>query len=407
MKKTIQILKISIFMGVLILPSLIWYGVKFLAPGTYEKLNYNLGEKRDAAEFPETFDPLVYTQQLEAYYNDRLPFRSRLISWEQKLSGALERVYTGPLQKSLARLFYGDTDFFAPQIVGDIVLLGRDDWLFYAGDDSIAYYRGSNVLEQEQMELYMELMVQLQELCDEKGIWLQFMILPNKEQVYPEYMPSYTIENDYGRTEQFVDYVREHSGIQIVYPLAELQQADIHWQTYHRYDTHWNHAGAFVGTQALYQALGMPTADLGGLAVAQCAPTTSDLILLGGLDASQYPAEYDYAVDYRPEVTLTEATGDLQPYSIYSSRSDCGNDKNFVMIGDSFRCFMIDYLAKDFSHCVITYRETTDNRTDYTPEVIESIRSADILVMEAVERYDSKLFPAIARVIEILRDGDS
>lgn len=67
---------------------------------------------------------------------------------------------------------------------------------------------------------------------------------------------------------------------------------------------------------------------------------------------------------------------------------------------------MIDYLAKDFSRSVITYRETSDNRTDYPQEVIESIQNADILVMEAVERYDSKLFPAIAQVIDILRNAE-
>ena len=67
---------------------------------------------------------------------------------------------------------------------------------------------------------------------------------------------------------------------------------------------------------------------------------------------------------------------------------------------------MIDYLAKDFSHSVITYRETPDNRTDYPEEVIESIRSADILVLEAVERFDEKLFPAIQKMIEILQEDN-
>lgn len=456
-------------MGVLILPSLLWYGIRSFAPATYEELDYDLGEKT-AVEFPQEFTPQDYTQRLEAYYNDNVPFRSRLISWNQKLSGALENVYAAHIQNGLARLIYGsaedtvvdmtqlldaevpdpsshrhsgtalytqqadytsygytryqcntcqeiyyddfvgkrvDNSFLAPKIVGDIVLLGRHNWLFYAGDDSISYYRGTNLLEQEQMDDCMDLMIRLQKVCDEKGIQLQFLILPNKESVYPEYMPTYTIENDPKRTERLVNYVEEHSGIHIVYPLRELRQADIYWQAYHRYDTHWNHAGSFIGTQALYKALGLPTTDLHDLEVTPCAPTTSDLMILGGLDASQYPPEYDYAINYRPEVTLTGIQGDKQPNSVYYATSDCGNDINFVMIGDSFRCFMIDYLEKDFSRSTITYRETTDYRTDYPDEVVRSIRDADILVMEAVERYDSRLFPAIEKVIEILQDQDS
>ena len=390
-------------MGMLLLPSVLWYGIRIFSPQTFRKLDYDLGEKT-RVEFPEEFHMENYTRQLEAYYDDNAPFRSTLISWQQKFSGALERVYGDHLQERLTRLIYGaDSEtFLAPQIVGDIVLLGRDNWLFYAGDDSISYYRGSNAMEQEQMAYYLGLMVQLQKLCSERDIQLQFIILPNKEQVYSEYMPSYVIEDSYRRTERFVDYVREHSDVPIIYPLSELRQAAADWQTYHQYDTHWNHAGSYIGTQALYKALGLPVTDLRDLEVTRCAATTSDLLILGGLDASQYPAEEDYAIRYRPEVTLTEVQGDLQPMSIYSARSDCGNDTEFVLIGDSFRCFMIDYLAKDFSHCVITYRETSDNRTDYPDEVVESIRNADILVMEAVERYDSKLFPAIEKVIEIL-----
>ncbi|MDE6674984.1 MAG: hypothetical protein K2K19_09285, partial [Acetatifactor sp.] len=299
-----------------------------------------------------------------------------------------------------------DNSFLAPQIIGNVVLPGRFNWLFYAGDDSISYYRGINLLEEQQMAEYLNLMVQLQDLCDKRGIQLQFLLLPNKEQVYPEYMPTYSIEDTRKRMGRFVDYVREHSDINIIYPLQELRQADIYWQTYHQYDTHWNHAGAFVGTQALYEALGMPTTDLLDLEVSRCDATTRDLLLLGGLDASQYPAEYDYAINYRPDVTLTDIQGDLQPMSIYSARSDCGNDTNFVMIGDSFRCFMIDYLTKDFSHSLITYRETSDNETDYPQKVVEGIRNADILVMEAVERYDSRLFPAIGKVIEILQAAE-
>ena len=105
MKKRIQILKISIFMGVLLLPSLIWYSVKFFAPKAYEKLDYDLGEKTEA-EFPEEFNPRDYTQLLEAYYNANVPFRSKLISWQQKISGALESVYTDHLQRGLVLLLH-------------------------------------------------------------------------------------------------------------------------------------------------------------------------------------------------------------------------------------------------------------------------------------------------------------
>lgn len=561
MKKTIQIIKICIFVGILILPSLLWYGLKAFSPNTWQKLDYDLGENRTRAAFPQDFHIEDYTQQLEAYYNDNAPFRSGLISWQQRLSGALESVYAEHMQGQLARLIYGDSDdtsvdmdmlfsdgnippsepspklpgtegtegsapesqgtgeteepapepqgtgeteetasepqgtgeagepahdhnyectqelpascledgslvytckgcgdhyevilpapghagtavftqeadytsygyteyqcsvcgkiyyddlvakridnsFLAPQVIANLVIPGRFGWLFFAGDDSLSYYQGTNILTEDQMAAYLDQMTQLQRLCDERGIRLQFLLLPNKEQVYPEYMPSYTIENTPKRVESFVNYVREHSDVNIIYPLQKLRQAGIYWQAYHKYDTHWTHVGAFVATQALYEALGMPTTDLHDLEVSLCVPTVNDLILLGGLDASQYPAEYDYSINYRPEVTFADFQNGLSPADTYTAWSDCGNDEKLVFIGDSFRCFMSDYLVKDFSHSVITYRETANQRTDYAEDVVESIRNADILVLEAVERYDYRLFPAIQRVIEILQNDN-
>lgn len=43
MKKLGQRFKIGIFMGILILPSLLWMGMKLVAPDSYRKLNYDLG----------------------------------------------------------------------------------------------------------------------------------------------------------------------------------------------------------------------------------------------------------------------------------------------------------------------------------------------------------------------------
>ena len=61
MKKNMDIIKISIFMGILLLPSLLWLGIRVFSPRLYQELNYDLGEKT-AVEFPREFHMTDYTQ---------------------------------------------------------------------------------------------------------------------------------------------------------------------------------------------------------------------------------------------------------------------------------------------------------------------------------------------------------
>ncbi len=445
-------------MGILVLPTLIWLGIRFLAPQTYLLLTYDLRENRERAQFPETFDPADYTARLEACYNDNVPFRSSLISLEQKLNGTFEGVYDDCLRDRLSYLLYGrssdtvmdisalvteaakeagghegiavsvreptytsygcteyrckrcgeiyygdfvgklvDNSYFAPKVVGTGVLLGRFDWLFYAGEDSIFYYCGTNIMEQEEMAEHLDRMEHLQAVCREKGIELCFMIMPNKEQVYPEYMPTYEIEDSYKRADRFVDYVRENSDVPILYPIEELKEAELYWQTYNKYDSHWNNLGAFVGAQALYEVLGRPLTSPHQVEITEEPARVKDLLSTGGLDESAYPPDTDYFVDYRPDITVYSLDSSKAD-DIYRASSDSGNQKKLVMLGDSFQKVMSDYLARDFADILVAHRDRTD-------EVAEDIREADVLVLSAVERNDSEMFENIEKVIRILEEG--
>lgn len=503
-------IRIWMFLAVLVLPGMIWYGVGCLAPEVREEWDFDLEENRAKAELPEFVLEKDYTQKLECYYNDNIPFRSFLITWEQKLDSALERVYSDHIQIRLSGLLYGkgedtsmdindllsgeqnaeeafapaegedgeaenghryqeevlreatcqqgglirricdhcgdsyteevpalshgrrltevrepsytsygyteyacdtcglkyredfqgkiiDNSYLAPVAVGNGVLQGRFDWLFYTGDDSIAYYEGSNIMSEEEMEEYLEPMLRLQELCDERGIRLQFMFLPNREQMYPEYMPDYEIVDPYKREDRLVDYIRENSDISIIYPMRELRGAELYWQTYYQYDTHWNNAGAFIGTQALYEALGMEATDLRTLETGRKDAEARELIAMGGLDGAGYAPDEDYVIRYKPEVVMEEEEGDIYTGWTYHAYSDSPNAQKFVILGDSYRAFMAQYLVRDFSDCTIAHRA-------YAEEVREDIRDADILVIEAVERYDVQIPETVEKVIEILSE---
>lgn len=280
-------------------------------------------------------------------------------------------------------------------------IFGRDDWMFCNYDNSIGYYCGSNLISEQQMADRLSLMQRLQQICDSRGIKLQFMIAPNKEQVYSEFMPTYTIENSYKKVQRFVDYARQNSSIKIIYPLEELRAAKNIMSTYYKYDTHWNHYGSFIATQALYKAMGLAYVSPDSVSYTD-GSCIWGLVITAGLSWQDYERDYDHIPNYKPEVELFNTEGEIdfihtEKSAVYRTDSTAADDSRFVMIGDSFRLYMMPYLERDFAHVSIAHRDNVN-------DVCDDIRQADILVVECVERLDDSLNGTILELISILEN---
>ena len=276
--------------------------------------------------------------------------------------------------------------------MGGNTLIGRFNWLFYAGENALQYYTGENAPSQEELAGYAATVNRLKELCDARGITPVIMIMPNKEQVYPEYMPTSEVVNSYKRPQQIRDYLNAYTSVPCIYPLTELQGADLYWRVYYKYDTHWNHMGAFIGLQALYKTLGMELTNpllIGGY---EAPVTRNDLVSLGGLSAETYGGETEYVPQYRGDI-MVEGLDALA--DICHTYSTSPNACKLVMIADSYRELMAPYICKDFSECVIAHRRVVDSCAD-------DIRSCNILFITAVERSDKDLFASIEEIIKIL-----
>ena len=281
-------------------------------------------------------------------------------------------------------------------------IFGRDDWMFCNYDNSIAYYCGSNLMSEQQMKDKLSLMQKLQNICDSRGVQLQFMIAPNKEQVYSEHMPTYTIENNYKRVPEFIDYVKRNSSVKIIYPIDELRAAKSTMSTYYKYDTHWNHYGSFIATQALYKDMGLDyvSPDSVNYSEGSCI---WGLVITAGLSWKDYERDYDHIPDYKPEIELFNTDGVIdhihtEKSAVYRTDSTASGQSRFVMVGDSFRLYMMPYLERDFPHVSIAHR-------DDIHDIEDDIRQADILVVECVERLDDSLNGTILQLIDILENN--
>ncbi|MFR2236160.1 MAG: alginate O-acetyltransferase AlgX-related protein [Lachnospiraceae bacterium] len=544
-RKIIRRISIALFLCVLILPQVSWTVLKLVCGDNsrvMERLDYDLGENRELAAFPDDADIGSITSELEAYYNDHAPYRSALITINRRINSKLERAYTMNVQPVLVALAdmthtatkpdvsvtesstegqndtenstrYAQEDNtgensaikdniednnaddknggnsgvgngenstsdgngsisggidseYSSGVSGDSgngnadgetlddinsgqkpgngknesgemssndgganesggtsenngsadssdklpyfparemngTIFGRDDWMFCNYDNSIAYYCGSNLMSEQQMKDKLSLMQKLQNICDSRGVQLQFMIAPNKEQVYSEYMPTYTIENSYKRVPEFIDYVKRNSSVKIIYPIDELRAAKSTMSTYYKYDTHWNHYGSFIATQALYKDMGLDyvSPDSVNYSEGSCI---WGLVITAGLSWKDYERDYDHIPDYKPEIELFNTDGEIdhihtEKSAVYRTDSTASNQSRFVMVGDSFRLYMMPYLERDFQHVSIAHR-------DNIHDIEDDIRQADILVVECVERLDDSLNGTILQLIDILEN---
>lgn len=391
--KIYSIISIALFMTILILPTFIW-GIGKLLPGKpIEVLNYDLDENRNLASFPTQFHP-TYGTDLEAFYNDHLPFRSVIISANRRLTAATEKPYDEIISPFLVKTFYSKpsddgelaVEYMPPKLHNNLTIEGRDGWLFFGTEENLNDYLGNNILSDEELELYLSKMVKLNELCKAQGKELYFFIPPNKTQVYPEKMPSYTIVDSYTRVQRLVDYVQENSDVKIVYPIQELTDAKEDMQVYLKTDTHWNEAGAYIGTQALYSLMGMPTTDIQDVNHYEKEFTTGDLIRMGNLNPEDFPPDTNFEVDYKMDVTVTPLDNTDITQWLYKTSSTSENDCNFLIAGDSYRLFMTKYLCRDFS---LFNQIHTDSVGE--PEVDGLLENADIIVIESVERFNHTL----------------
>lgn len=416
---------ILVFLGILVFP---WIGggaLRLISPKIYEKLSAVETENREMAQI-EWANLLNTGESISNYIDDRIPFRYTFISWYKSLDDGIESKYQ-IIETAIGKHFYqpqkktstvdrGNTnkpivpaeevtaeaveeepvvdDYFPLHVYQDVII-GREGWLFLYGENEFECYQGTNNLTEDEMQQYVDKLNQLQSICDAKGKELYIYIAPNKSSVYSKYMPTVDIVNSYRRIQQLYEYVHSNSGTHFIYPIEDELIASGRYQVYYKYDSHWNHLGGLFGVNALYDAMGVAYVDPGTwITGTQDADKYELYTYMGIPDSMVTHDDVENTLDYKPEITVNGLNTDAM---ICHTSSDGPIDKKLCLIGDSFRVNMMPYLSKDFTNCTFVHR-------DYMSETRSDIKNADVIVIEAVERYDYEAFACVQRVINTLNN---
>ena len=316
-------------------------------------------ENRNLAEHPtfsmETISE--YPDQYETYLNDHLPFRSLLITANSAI------------------------DYYAFHTSSNKdTVLGKDGWLFYNGDATMAIYKGQRLYSEEQLATMAANVQRTSDNLARQGTKYVVMICPEKERIYPEYMPDYYGEPaTLNQLDQVVNYLKEHTTVPIVCPYDDLMKAKEEYPDrllYYKTDSHWNEWGGYIATRALYRELGL-TWDKEDVTVSEEKDLPGDLVhtlSLRGL--------YDCGMNYK--VTGFEREGTkavLEPdfWGQWKYESPNAPYGSIFVQRDSFSTSIAPYIENTFQKSDLVHQKSFKN------EMIEE-NDPDIYVYELVER---------------------
>jgi hypothetical protein len=215
------------------------------------------------------------------------------------------------------------------------VILGKNNWLFLeeSAKDSLGWTRFS----EDQLAILKANIEEQNNRLIQRGTLYLIVIAPNKETIYPEYLPV-TIQRSHNQTrlDQLLQYlISENSTVPILDLRSPLLQAKTTYPVYWQTDTHWNNYGAFIAYSEIMKKL---SDQYPGLR----QPTFSDYHVI----VRKVPRSGDLAnmLSLHDQLVDEESIDvELNPQYIDDNRLGSG-----LVFGDSFYEAVDPFISKNF-----------------------------------------------------------
>lgn len=246
-------------------------------------------------------------------------------------------------------------------IRSDAVVIGKKRFLFLNTMDNTSPkkdYQGTNLFSDSEIARLKETAASLQAAAQTRGQKVLLMIVPNKEEVYSQYLPeSYNRLNEITRRQQFCRRMQD-AGIDVLDITEDLKSyTQTENDIYFLADTHWTGKGAYIGMAAILDYMDIDHIPYRENSFSSGNYYESDIANLCNLydeytDTHDFNAEKDICTE-KSEMTVS-------------------------FIGDSFRWRITEYLNESFRQVNIFDHE-------FSQEELKKTQS-DFLVIQVVER---------------------
>lgn len=303
----------------------------------------------------------------EEWFLDAFGLRDKLLRW-----GSIERLFVFGVSPT------------------ESVDIGRDGWMFYAEDASLEVYRGRLPFSEGELDAWQRMLENHREVAEELGMKSLFVIGPNKETIYPEYVPPSWTKVGPTRWEQ-LDRKLGAAAKGLIFDmrpafLAEKPRDEPDEHLYYELGTHWNGRGCYLAYKEIISELAKTFPKL--------APRTMEELGVAFIeDPGDTWARAMYSMDLVPQKNRmlgAERTRTTEyrerGVRVWISEGSDPTLPRAVMYHDSFGQSIQLLLAPHFSRFVCYWT------ADVSDEVIQR-EKADVLLEVFVERALVNLAP--------------
>ena len=333
--------------------------------------SYKITENREMAEMPGfTLSTLEkFPTAFETYFNDNFGFRDFLIRLHNYYN---YKVYNLSSTRK--------------------ALVGKEGWLFYTGNSVIDDYQGQSSLSLNDLEKCKAVLEAKRAYLKSRGVEYLFVVAPNKQSIYPEYLPDGITKGENGTfLDQLVEYLKVNSDVPFLDLRAQIKShKNDEYILYSKTDTHWNGLGAYYGYNAIASHVSTLFPSVKPRSFRKSEITKN---LTRGRDLAAMMGVEDYV---KEEFINLSSDVELVKLSYKHSKSRIplltkANNPDLpmaVMFRDSFTTNLVQYLSKDFSEIKYIW-DYWDFSTDI--EKIINENNPNIVIEEMAERFVNKI----------------
>lgn len=312
----------------------------------------------DLAEMPELLSEgktdLHVLSRYGKYFEDRFAFRTDLITADSRLNLA----------------FFNETAV-------DQVIAGKDGWLYYSG--TMHDYKRENRFSDRQLYNIAHNLKLINDYYDTLGIRFIFVTAPNKNSIYPEYLPYYIKEGEGSSNAERLRGFLEDAQVNYIDVSGVLKNSAE--RTYYREDTHWNTLGAALAYAKIMPLTGKEAyTDYTGLNYELQKIHSGDLAELVFPDNVEPEEDVVYDLEYSWEYE-GEIADNMDEYILTRNPE---KDGSVYMFRDSFGSALLPFFAQEYGSAVFS------RLTPYKiPDPV--VQGAETVIIEKAERGLAKL----------------
>lgn len=351
-----------------------------LASMTFHK-NPDSNENRVLQDMPQIMANGEFNKdffsQMTNFFSDNFAYRVELVQLNELL-------YTSALKYS----------------TNGKVIYGKDGWLYF--NETINDYTGKTDMPQSKIERLVTVLSLESEYLDSLGIKYIFTVAPNKNMIYPEFMPGWFVKTTSNTVlGRLSDALKKSNVIYSDITAAIMKAKTEEGILYHKSDSHWNDLGARVGYNCLMKDIKSVFPDFvyNDLSSLKTVKTTA----AGDLEKMLFPLNKESAEGYTSlniEELYTAQTFFRSVEDANIVTTSDANKYRILMFRDSFGNAIIPFISNNFgyAHYSKEYPVNFRNLEEHTP---------DVVVLEIVQRNIPKLIekapvmPGIERQINL------